>query len=201
MADSKRRRTPRTSGSSFGNSSYRLDYYGDVAVAPAPSYAPPQRKTRTAPQPVPPSAPTVKPRIHERTRVKARVREQQAVAPFAIVGFLVAAVVAVALLLGYAKLNGVYAQTVQLRNQLTQLQSEAGDLEARYAEVFDMDTLERAVAADGTLSKPTTNQSVYIDLSEPDSVVVYGDDAESTGISGFFRAVGDLLSSAVEFFR
>ena len=28
-----------------------------------------------------------------------------------------------------------------------------------------MDTLEQAVAADGTLSTPNSNQSVYIDLS------------------------------------
>ena len=158
MADSKRRRPTRPTGSTFGNVAYNLDYYGDVVAAPAPQYAPPQRQTQPEPKAVPKTAPRVKPRIHERSRVRVQVREQQAVAPFA-------------------------------------------NLEARYEEVFDMETLEQAVAADGTLSKPTSNQSVYIDLSEPDNAVVYGAQDKHTGISGFFEAVGSLFSSAVEYFR
>lgn len=199
MADSKRRRPTRPTGSTFGNVAYNLDYYGDVVAAPAPQYAPPQ--TRPEPKAVPKTAPRVKPRIHERSRVRVQVREQQAVAPFAILGFLAAAAIAVVLLLGYVQLNSVYAQTVELQNQLTELQDTGANLEARYEEVFDMETLEQAVAADGTLSKPTSSQSVYIDLSEPDNAVVYGAQDKHTGISGFFEAVGSLFSSAVEYFR
>ena len=199
MADSKRRRPTRPTGSTFGNVAYNLDYYGDVVAAPAPQYAPPQRQTQPEPKAVPKTAPRVKPRIHERSRVRVQVREQQAVAPFAILGFLAAA--AVVLLLGYVQLNSVYAETVKLQDQLTQLQDTGANLEARYEEVFDMETLEQAVAADGTLSKPTSNQSVYIDLSEPDNAVVYGAQDKHTGISGFFEAVGSLFSSAVEYFR
>ena len=56
MADSKRRRTAGPTGSTFGNVAYSLDYYGDVAAAPAPRYAPPQ--PRTEPREVPERAET-----------------------------------------------------------------------------------------------------------------------------------------------
>lgn len=196
MADSKRRRPAGPTRSTFGNVAYSLDYYGDVAAAPAPRYTPPQPEPRAVPK----SAPQVKPRVHQRSRVRVRVREQQAVAPFAILGFLAAAAIAVVLLLGYIQLNGVYADTVGLQSQLTELQEQGVKLEAQYEETFDMDTLERAVAADGTLSQPTGEQSVYIDLSEPDNAVVYGSE-QATGIAGFFQAVGNLISDAVEYFR
>ena len=199
MADSKRRRTAGPTGSTFGNVAYSLDYYGDVAAAPAPRYAPPQPPTE--PREVPKRAPQVKPRVHERSRVRVRVREQQAVAPFAILGFLAAAAIAVVLLMGYIQLNSVYAETVQLRSQLTELENAGVNLEARYEETFDIQTLEQAVAADGTLSYPTSEQSVYIDLSEPDNAVVYDNTEGTGGITGFFQAVGELIAAAVEYFR
>lgn len=198
MADTKRRRSAGPTGSTFGNVAYSLDYYGDVAAAPAPRYAP---QPTPAPREIPKSAPQVKPRVHQRSRVRVRVREQQAVAPFAILGFVAAAAIAVVLLLGYVQLNSVYADTVQLRSQLTELEDQGVKLEAQYEETFDMETLEQAVAADGTLSQPTSQQSVYIDLSEPDNAVVYDTAGTQGGIAGFFHALAELFATAVEYFR
>ena len=198
MAEKRRRYT---TGSTFGNVAYDLDYYGDVVAAPVPQYAPGRTATRPEPQAAPVTTPQVKPRVHERTRVKVLVREQQAVAPFAVIGFLAVVAIAIVMLMGYTQLNSVYAETVTLQNRLTTLQSEGADLEARYAQVFDMATLEQAVAENGTLTKPNNTQSVYLDLSEPDNTVVYDTGAGLTGIAGFFRAVGQAFSTAVEYFR
>lgn len=198
MAEKRRRYT---SGSTFGNVAYDLDYYSDVVAAPAPQYAPSRPVTRPEPQAAPVTTPQVKPRVHERARVKVLVREQQAVAPFAVCGFLAVVAIAIVMLIGYTQLNSVYAETVKLQSQLTTLQSEGANLEARYEEVFDMATLEQAVAANGTLTKPTGSQSVYIDLSEPDNTVVYDTAAGATGIAGFFQTVGSLFSAVVEYFR
>ena len=98
-------------------------------------YAPPQRQTRPEPKAVPQTTPRVKPRVHERSRVRVQVREQQPVAPFAVLGFLAAAAIAIVLLLGYVQLNGVYAQTVKLQDQLVELQDQGANLEARYEAV------------------------------------------------------------------
>lgn len=199
MAEHKRRYP--ASGSTFGNVAYDLNYYGDVVAAPAPEYAPSRPARRPEPQAAPKSTPQVKPRVHERARVKVQVRQQQAVAPFAVCGFLAAVAIAVVLLLGYAQLNGVYAETMRLQNQLNTLESEGADLKARYEQVFDMATLERAVIEDGTLVKPASDQSVYIDLSEPDNAVVYDSAEGASGVAGFLRAVRSLVASAVEYFR
>lgn len=198
MANTKRRQT-RPTGQTYGNVAYKLDYYGDVVAAPKTKIKPQLRAVDAAA--VPQSTPTVNHRPHERTRVRVKVRQQQAVAPFAIAGFIVAAVAAVLLLVGYTRLNSVYSDTVKLNSQLTQLQSEQADLEATYTQVFDMKTLENAVAGHSELVKAGANQRLALDLSEPDNAVVYSENQTPTGVAGFFHAVGDLIASAVEYFR
>lgn len=198
MADSRKRRPAQRKSSTYGSMAYKLDYYSDVVAVPQPRVAP---MPRTAPKAQPKADPQVTTRVRERSRVRVTTRQQQAVAPFAIIGFLAAAAIAVVLLLGNIQLNSLYADNVQLQKQLTTLETEHADLAAQFELKFDQAKLEAAVAADGTLAKPNSNQSVYIDLSEPDNAVVYGSEKQSTGVDGFFKTVGDLFSSVVEYFR
>ena len=198
MADSRKRRPAQRKSSTYGNVAYKLDYYSDVVAVPQPRVAP---MPRTAPKAQPKADPQVTTRVRERSRVRVTTRQQQAVAPFAIIGFLAAAAIAVVLLLGNIQLNSIYADNVQLQKQLTTLETEHADLTAQFELKFDQAKLEAAVAADGTLAKPNSNQSVYIDLSEPDNAVVSGNEKQSTGVDGFFKTVGDLFSSVVEYFR
>ena len=198
MADSRKRRPAQRKSSTYGSMAYKLDYYSDVVAVPQPRVAP---MPRTAPKAQPKADPQVTTRVRERSRVRVTTRQQQAVAPFAIIGFLAAAAIAVVLLLGNIQLNSLYADNVQLQKQLTTLETEHADLTAQFELKFDQAKLEAAVAADGTLAKPNSNQSVSIDLSEPDNAVVYGSEKQSTGVDGFFKTVGDLFSSVVEYFR
>lgn len=198
MADSRKRRPAQRKSSTYGSMAYKLDYYSDVVAVPQPRVAP---MPRTAPKAQPKADPQVTTRVRERSRVRVTTRQQQAVAPFAIIGFLAAAAIAVVLLLGNIQLNSLYADNVQLQKQLTTLETEHADLTAQFELKFDQAKLEAAVAADGTLAKPNSNQSVYIDLSEPDNAVVYGSEKQSTGVDVFFKTVGDLFSSVVEYFR
>ena len=198
MADSRKRRPAQRKSSTYGSMAYKLDYYSDVVAVPQPRVAP---MPRTAPKAQPKADPQVTTRVRERSRVRVTTRQQQAVAPFAIIGFLAAAAIAVVLLLGNIQLNSLYADNVQLQKQLTTLETEHADLTAQFELKFDQAKLEAAVAADGTLAKPNSNQSVYIDLSEPDNAVVYGSEKQSTGVDGFFKTVGDLFSSVVGYFR
>lgn len=198
MADSRKRRPAQRKSSTYGSMAYKLDYYSDVVAVPQPRVAP---MPRTAPKAQPKADPQVTTRVRERSRVRVTTRQQQAVAPFAIIGFLAAAAIAVVLLLGNIQLNSLYADNVQLQKQLTTLETEHADLTAQFELKFNQAKLEAAVAADGTLAKPNSNQSVYIDLSEPDNAVVYGSEKQSTGVDGFFKTVGDLFSSVVEYFR
>ena len=120
-------------------------------------------------------------------------------APFAVVGFLAVALFAIMLVMSYAQLTVVNGEMVSLRNELSDLQSENAVLTAQYEKVFDMDTLEAAVGS--TMVRPGNEQITYIDLSEPDTVTVYGEESTGTGLMGALDSAGQLLGDLIEYFR
>ena len=137
--------------------------------------------------------PLVRPRkgaqqqVHTRVKVNLRPREEFSFLP--AVGFLAAASMAVMIAVSYSRLDGIYAQTVQTRDQLTVLQQEGQTLMAQYEEVFDQAALESAIAQSGVmLTEAQNDQKVYVDLSEPDNAVVY-----DRGGDGLWSHVQDLL--------
>ena len=175
--------------------------YGSVAYAPAydgSAVRAPGREEELYRQPQP------RPRTHERvrqkelTRTQVQVREAGQVAPFAVVGFLAVAVFAVLLIASYVQWTVLNGETVSLRSQLTSLEAEGATLSAQYERVFDMETIEAAVG--GTMARPESSQMIYIDLSEPDTVVLYGNEAAG-GIASALSRVGSILGGAIEYFR
>ena len=81
---------------------------------------------------------------------------------------------------------------VSLRRELSDLQSENVTLSAQYEKVFDLATIQEAVG--DTMIRPTNDQVVYIDLSEPDTVVVF----ETSGIEGGLRSLRQGLERVVD---
>ena len=51
-----------------------------------------------------------------------------------------------------------------------------------------------------TMVRPTSDQVVYIDLSEPDTVTVYKDMTPSP-LRTLLDGAGDIFSSIIEYFR
>lgn len=173
--------------------------YGSVAYAPAydgTAVRAPRREEELQPIPQPKQRERV--RREELTRTQVKVREAGQVAPFAVVGFLAVAVFAALLLLSYVQYTVLNGEVVSLRSQMDSLQTEHATLSAQYEKVFDMATIQEAVG--DTMVRPTNDQVVYIDLSEPDTVVVYGEEAES-GILGALKGIGEVLGEIIEYFR
>ena len=54
-------------------------------------------------------------------------------------------------------------------------------LQAKYELIFDLEAIEKQLLADGTMVRGRAGQTVYLDLSEPDSVVYY--DGAGKGLS------------------
>lgn len=187
MATMTRRRTSAT----YGNVAYDLDYMGNVAVE------------RGTSQQVYQPQPKVRPRqrIRARARTKVQVREQEKVSVFAVTGFLAVALVAVVVLLSYIQLYEVNTQVVNLRSQMSTLKTEEAKLNAQYEREFDLQSLEESMLSTGTMVQPKSNQIIYMDLSQPDNVVIYNNEEESGAVENFFREVQDLLGDVVEFFR
>ena len=187
MATNRRRNT----------NAYRT--YGSVAYAPAydgSAVRAPRREEELQRSPAP--YPRRREQVRRQERPKVQIRQAGAVAPFAVIGFLAVALFAAMLVTSYAQLTVANDEMVALRNELAALKSDNAALAAQYEKVFDLSTIQAAVG--DTMVRPTADQVVYIDLSEPDTVTIYEDTAPSPLLS-LLGGVGDLFGGVIEYFR
>ena len=182
MAAVEQRRTSRYEV--YGNVAYDPVWEGGAVAAPAP-----ERQEVLRPRP------NVRPKERTLARPRVQVREAGKVSPFAVVGFLSIAVMAVMLLMCCVRLTILNDESVHLRNQLSQLQAEEADLLARYELTYDLQAIEADLLSSGAMVRPTSDQMVVLDLSEPDNVVVYGQTEPADGVvSGVKDFLGDLMA-------
>ena len=143
--------------------------------------------------------PMVRPRAVVRPRV--RVREAGLVSPFAVVGFLAVGVFAVLLLFSYVQLTTISQQVVELRSEMTALQSEEAKLRTAYELSYDLSSIEETMTASGAMVRPQNGQVVYVDLSEPDTVTFFNQDEAAAGLDGMFESVKSIASEIVAYFQ
>ncbi len=174
MATARAKRTDR----------YRV--YGNVAYDPA--YAPRREERRE---------PLVRPRERVAARERVRVRPAGYVAPTAVLGFALVAVLAVLLLVNYAQLAKTSNEIVKLRQEETTLAEEHAKLTAQYELAFDLKSVEEQVTASGAMVQPQPGQIVTLNIQEPDSAQFYASQGESplqTLWSGVKETVGNLVA-------
>ena len=181
MAARQRMTTYRTNGSV----AYAPVYEGNVVRNPRR-----QEEQRSVPKRAPKRRPVERP--------QAQVRQAGHVAPFAVVGFLAVGAFAVLLLLSYLQLHMVSDSVVSLRSQLSELQAQNASLSAQYEQVFDMAHLEAAVGS--TMIRPTADQITYIDMSQPDSVILHTEGSAMAGAAGAVYAAREVFFGLVEYF-
>lgn len=162
--------------------------YGSVAYAPERTESVPKRGK--SPQKAPQQTPQAKPNIRPLTRKRVEVREAGSISFDAIFGFIAAGTLATLLMTSYAELTTASDQVVQLRSQLSELSSQQMVLSAQYEKHFDIERIEETLG--DQMMRPTNDQVVYIDLSQPDAVHVY--DKESGPSQGFFSALFAIFS-------
>ncbi|MCI8477162.1 MAG: hypothetical protein HFE97_02260 [Oscillospiraceae bacterium] len=141
--------------------------------------------------------PLVRPREKVVARPKVRVREAGSVSVFAVVGFLAIGVFSILLLMGYVQLAAISDDVVALRSKLTELRTEEAELRAQYELAYDLSSIEERVTSSGRMIKPQSEQVYYVDLSEPDSVVRFGEDQAVPGLSGLVQSAKRLCSELV----
>ncbi len=182
MAQAKRR-SRRYEYEVYGNVAYEPAWNGGAVAAPAP-----ERQEVLQPRP------HVSPRERTLARPRVQVRTAGAVSPFAVVGFLAIGVMAVLLLMSCVRLTVVNAESASLRSELARLEAQESELVAQYELAYDLRAIEEMLTADGTMVKPSANQMVVLDLSEPDNVVVY---EQSEGAAGLLNKAGELLGNII----
>ena len=113
--------------------------------------------------------PKAQPRRHPQAQAKTRP------SPLLVGGIVLVCALVMVLLLGYVQLTMVSNHVVTIKDQLTTLQEEHVALVTEYEKTFDLATI-KAAAEEAGMSKPTSGQVQYIDLSGSDTAVVYGDE-------------------------
>ena len=169
----------------------RYETYGSVAYQPEyeRGTAAPARRAR---QPERVERPRVQPREQVAARPQVEVRTQSAVSLFAIIGFAAVALCALLLVMTSAQLAMTNDEIVTLNSTLSDLQSEEKVLQAQYELAYDLQAIEAMLTSDGSMVKPSSGHTVYLDMSQGDSVVYY--EAAESGISGLVRQVEQLLA-------
>ena len=182
MAAAAQRRTSRYEV--YGNVAYDPVWEGGAVAAPAPEY-----------QEVLRPRPNVRPKERTLARPRIQVREAGKVSPFAVVGFLSIAVMAVMLLMCCVRLTILNDETAHLRGQLVELQAQEVELMSRYELAYDLPVLEAKLLAEGTMVRPSAEQMVVLDLSEPDNVVVFDQSNHADeALKEVKGLLGDLMS-------
>ena len=192
MADRSRNRSR-----SRSQRRYRTD--GSVAYQPEVEQEParsPSRRERvrgnTVRRPEPERSPRIAPRKRPAVRPDIQVRAQSAFSPFAVVGLFSVLACTLLLVVSTAKLAVARNDIVDLRNELTGLQDENRLLQTKYELVFDLEAIEKMFLADGSMVRAGAGQTVYLDLSAPDSVIYY--DESWGGALTLFQPFAGLLS-------
>ncbi len=181
MADPiRRKKNYRT----YGSVAYQEDFDGSAVRAP---------RRQEVRRPLPQHRPRVQPREKTRVRPRVEVRQAEAIAPFAVIGFFAVALFTTLLITSYAQLAVINDQTVQLRDQLAQLQVDETSLMTQYELAYDLAAIEEQLTADGSMVKLQPSQITYLDISTPDNVIVYHDDGQ--GIDGILEKLKSFFSN------
>ena len=124
-----------------------------------------------------------------------RVKAKTAVAPFAVLGLMVAACMLVLVIFGYVQLYEASERVSSLQYELSSLQEDQAVLESLYEGSIDMNEVE-LMAAEYGLSIPTREQTVYVNLAGSDRAELYR--PERTGLverilNAFQNSAGGLV--------
>lgn len=186
MAEQKRNRRYRTSGN--------VAYQPEVEQEPLRE---PARRERihgnTVRRPEPARRPQPRPRRRPAPRPDVQVRTQSAIAPFAVVGIFAVLVCTMLLVMSTAQLAVANNDIVSMRNELADLQDESRTLQAKYELIFDLEAIEKQFLSNGSMVRAGAGQTVYLDLSAPDSVVYYN--GAGDGLSALLQRAEQYLAN------
>ena len=129
------------------------------------------------------------------SRTAAAAKPKLVVAPFAVFGILVAAMIFVVGIMAQIRLVDISNSAVELNNSIAQLQQEQVKLKIAYESAFNLAEIEEYAISELGMQKASADQVVYIDTSAADKAVVHLASADS-----FVDKVSDFLTGLVSYF-
>ena len=133
-----------------------------------------------------------------RRRPKVALRKRQKVSAVLVAGSGLIILMLVMLVMNYVHLNAVSSNIVALQKQVDKLQEEYGTLLTGYEQTYDAAFVKEAAAA-FNMSKPSSSQIYYIDLSKPSSVEVHAE-SDHNVLNRIFSSFGQGVGIVLEYF-
>ena len=174
-------------GATYGSLAYDLDALAREKQLDEAGKLP-QKKVR-------PAQPEVQPVQRRQSAARAAVRPS----PVLLLGTVLVVGMVIALMLCYVKLTGISDNVSSIKREISALEEEHVALLTAYERTFDLATVKAAAEAAG-MSKPSSGQIQYIDLSGADSVEVYAAGGAAP-LNGFTEKAESLWAYVLEYFR
>ena len=174
-------------GATYGSLAYDLDALAREKQLDEAGKLP-QKKVR-------PAQPEVQPVQRRQSAARAAVRPS----PVLLLGTVLVVGMVIALMLCYVKLTGISDNVSSIKREISALEEEHVALLTAYERTFDLATVKAAAEAAG-MSKPSSGQIQYIDLSGADSVEVYAAGG-AAALIGFTEKAESLWAYVLEYFR
>lgn len=174
-------------GATYGSLAYDLDALAREKQLDEAGKLP-QKKVR-------PAQPEVQPVQRRQSAARAAVRPS----PVLLLGTVLVVGMVIALMLCYVKLTGISDNVSSIKREISALEEEHVALLTAYERTFDLATVKAAAEAAG-MSKPSSGQIQYIDLSGADSVEVYAAGV-AAALNGFTEKAESLWAYVLEYFR
>ena len=174
-------------GATYGSLAYDLDVLAREKQLDEAGKLP-QKKVR-------PAQPEVQPVQRRQSAARAAVRPS----PVLLLGTVLVVGMVIALMLCYVKLTGISDNVSSIKREISALEEQHIALLTEYERTFDLATVKAAAEAAG-MSKPSSGQIQYIDLSGADSVEVYAAGG-AAALNGFTEKAESLWAYVLEYFR
>ena len=174
-------------GATYGSLAYDLDALAREKQLDEAGKLP-QKKVR-------PAQPEVQPVQRRQSAARAAVRPS----PVLLLGTVLVVGMVIALMLCYVKLTGISDNVSSIKREISALEEQHIALLTEYERTFDLAAVKAAAEAAG-MSKPSSGQIQYIDLSGADSVEVYAAGG-AAALNGFAARVEDIWAYILEYFR
>ena len=174
-------------GATYGSLAYDLDALAREKQLDEAGKLP-QKKVR-------PAQPEVQPVQRRQSAARAAVRPS----PVLLLGTVLVVGMVISLMLCYVKLTGISDNVSSIKREISALEEEHVALLTAYERTFDLATVKAAAEAAG-MSKPSSGQIQYIDLSGANSVEVYAAGG-AAALNGFTEKAESLWAYVLEYFR
>lgn len=129
---------------------------------------------------------------------KAKTKAKAGIAPFALVGIIIAVFLLSMVIYSYVQLYEASSRVGELNEQLSELQTENGKLRSGYESGIDLTLIELQAKQLG-MKMPSSNQEVYLNISNTDRGEVISVDNENV-FERTWEAVSESFTGLLEYF-